>query len=150
MTFDRLARTVRRCIVLARRLDDPVAHAGSSRVAARRRIIRAVEDAIEYEGKGDKAESLHAGFLERLDAPDVDEDIIADICHDLGLATLPGLRLWKRRMPADIAVLCERAQGRGGRELRPRRGEEDGLLFLKKKKQKDFCRLPDKPGYAGA
>jgi hypothetical protein len=115
VTFERIARTVRRCILLAQRLDEPAA--GSQRVAARRRIIRAVEDAIERDARGDAAESLHAEFLERLDAPDIEDDIvdrpvaeiIADICRDLGLAALPGVQPWKRRSPADVAALCARA-----------------------------------------
>jgi hypothetical protein len=102
-------------------LDEPVTDAGSNRISARRRIIRAVEDAIQRDAPDDEADSLHAEFLERLDAPDIEDDIadrpvaeiIADICHDLGLAPFPALRLWKRRTPADIALLCARAAGRG-------------------------------------
>ena len=42
VAFDRVARTVRRCILLARKLDEPERAAGPNRAAARRRIIRAV------------------------------------------------------------------------------------------------------------
>jgi hypothetical protein len=119
--FDRIARTIRRCIVLARKLAEPVqapaANPAQSRTAARQRIIRAVEDTIQRDAGRTDAESLHAEFLDRLDAPDLDEDIdqrpiadiITDICRDLGLAALPGTHPWKRRTPADIAILYARA-----------------------------------------
>lgn len=120
IAFDRIARTIRRTIALARRLDEPVpagAEAGLRRRAARRQIIRAVEDTIQREAPGERGERLEAEFRERLDGPDIDDDIghrpvaaiIADICADLGLGALPGMQAWKRRTPADIAALCARA-----------------------------------------
>ena len=120
IAFDRIARTIRRTIALARRLDEPVpagAEAGRRRSAARRQIIRAVEDTIQREAHGERGERLEAELSERLDGPDIDDDIghrpvadiIADICADLGLGALPGLQAWKRRTPADIAALCARA-----------------------------------------
>ena len=48
--FDKMARTVRRCIALARSLDAPLPPAKeppAHRAAARRRIIRDVEDTIQ-------------------------------------------------------------------------------------------------------
>ncbi len=120
--FDRLARAVRRSISLARTLSDPVrppaAHDDDARrTAARKRIIREVEDTIQRKvGAGD-AEALHEELLDRLDAPDLDDDIrdrpvadiIAEICRDLGLAAMPGTRPWKRRGPAELATLRARA-----------------------------------------
>jgi hypothetical protein len=119
--FERISRAVRRSIVLSRKLAEPVApaadHAPERRAAARRRIIRAVEDTIQCFAEDTDAASLHAEFLDRLDGPDLDDDvdhrpvadIIADICRDLGLAALPGTHPWKRRTVEDIATLCARA-----------------------------------------
>jgi hypothetical protein len=117
--FNGLARTIRRNIALARHIAEPAPVAGPARhhTAARQRIIRAVEDSIQRHATGDAAETLHAEFLERLDGPDLDDalddrpvaEIIAEICHDLGLDSLPGAHPWKRRTPADIALLCARA-----------------------------------------
>ena len=106
--FDRLARAVRRSILLARSLAtpppparDPAAH----RTAARKQVIRAVEDAIQRASQHahdaqshDAAEALTAELHDRLDAPDLDDDlatrpiadIITEIRRDLGLASPPG------------------------------------------------------------
>ena len=121
VAFDRIARTVRRTIGLARRLDEPVAgrDAARRRVAARRQIIRAVEDAIQ-DREPERREALEAELLERLDRPDLDDDIdhrpvdviIAEICRDLGLTAVPGTRYWKRRTPGDVAALHARAAAR--------------------------------------
>ena len=140
--FDRIARAVRRCIALARALDIPARPAkdpAHHRAAARRRILRAVEDAISRKlsaaaGADDTgfddadfdhapntasptAEALTAELHERLDGPDLDTDItnrpladiIAELCRDLGIAPPAGPHPWKRRTPADIAALCARA-----------------------------------------
>ena len=119
VAFERVSRTIRRSILLAQRLDAPAPGAGRDHQVARRRIIRAVEDAIQRHAEGDAAESLEAELVERLDRPELDEEIedrpvaeiIADICRDLGLAAAPGTHPWKRRSPADIAALCARAAG---------------------------------------
>ena len=126
IAFDRIARSVRRCVVLAQKIAEPVGDGGQRRAASRRQIIRAVEDEIQRHADEDAAESLHAEFCERLDGPELDDEldddrpvaaIIADICRDLGLAAAPGTHPWKRRSPADVAVLCARARsaGAGGR-----------------------------------
>lgn len=115
ITFDRIARAVRRSIALARSLAEPVrAHpdAAACRVA-RKLVIRGVEDAIERHA-GSDADALHSEFAERLDTADLDDDIalrpvadiIADVCRDLGLA---GPQIWMRRTPADVAALHARA-----------------------------------------
>jgi hypothetical protein len=122
IAFDRIARTIRRTIALARKLAEPAppspaAQAAERRVAARKRIIRDVEDTIQREAHGPEADALHAEFRERLDAPDLDDDLdhlpiadlIAAICRDLGIAHYPGTHPWKRRTPADVRDLCARA-----------------------------------------
>ena len=124
--FDRIARAVRRCIALARRLDEPVRatpNPAQHRTAARKQVIRAVEDTIHRTAPddavsgGDRAESLNAELRDRLDDPDLDwdlthrpiPDIIAEIRRDLGLAAPPGDNPWRRRTLADIQDLQARA-----------------------------------------
>ncbi len=124
-SFDRIARAIRRTITLARKLAEPLPapvdpatdRVHQHRAAARRRIIRAVEDAIQRARRDSDAENLHAELVDRLDGPDLDDDIqlrpiadiIADICRDLGIAAAAGTHPWKRRTPQDIAALCELA-----------------------------------------
>ena len=119
--FDRIARAVRRCIALAQRLDTPPKPArdpAHHRAAARRQVIRAVEDTIHRAAnEGDRAEALNAELRDRLDDPDLDPDlltrpiadIIAEITRDLGLASPPGDNAWRRRTPADVQDLNARA-----------------------------------------
>ena len=128
IAFDRIARCVRRTIALARTLAQPLPprpgqhglgqHGlAQQRTSARKRIIRAVEDVIHRRTDGPHAESLHAGLSDRLDSPDLDDDIasrpvaeiINEICRDLGLADMPGNRPLKRRTAADVANLHARA-----------------------------------------
>jgi hypothetical protein len=126
IAYDRVSRAVRRCIALARSLNDPAhppKHPAPDRTAARKHILRAVEDTLQRQDYDDSyrvcdpTEVLHAELLDRMDAPDLDrdiesrpiDDIIKDILRDLGLAALPGTRPWKRRTPADIEQLNARA-----------------------------------------
>ncbi len=122
VAFDRISRAVRRTIALARKLAEPVpmradAGSGQTRAAARRRILRGVEDAIQREAEGADVETLEAELRDRLDGPELDDaignrpvaEVVTDICRDLGLGTLLGNHPWKRRTPADIAALCARA-----------------------------------------
>ncbi len=132
IAFDRIARTLRRTIVLARKLTDPAPQrpaelraeraaeqSGQRRLAARKQIIRAVEDTIQRRTDGAEAEALHAELRERLDDPDLDDDldqqpiadIIAAICRDLGIEHFPGTHPWKRRTPQDVRDLRARAAG---------------------------------------
>ena len=129
VAFDRIARAMRRTIALARVVAEPVAARGGDgerarqRVAARKRIIRKVEDAIDRKAEDAEDEArLHGALVERLDAADLDDDIgdqpvdaiIKDICRDLGLDDSE-LRLpWKRRSAADIATLHARAAAPAG------------------------------------
>ncbi len=127
-SFDRIARAVRRSIALARTLAEPIPLArnpAQHRAGVRKRIIREVEDAIQRASDNAErpgaerpdAESLRAELRDRLDAPDLDDDIatrpiaeiITEIRRDLGLASLPGDHPWKRRTPEDIQQLCARA-----------------------------------------
>lgn len=131
--FDGIARTIRRSIALAGTLDRPrlpTRNPAHARTAARQRIIREVEDAIQRASHAAEhawpedgsdttvsAADLQAELRERLDAPDLDDDlttrpvaeIITEIRRDLGLAAPSGTAPWKRRTPADLAVLRARA-----------------------------------------
>ena len=105
--FNQTARAIRRTILLAERLDRgwarPIA-ADTRQAMARRQIARAVSDAIAHEAEGDRAERLTDALTERLDSLDTlddvtsrpAEDIIRDICRDLGLDPA--------RMPPALAV----------------------------------------------
>ena len=116
--FDCVTRGIRRSVLLAHHLSKPVTPSiAGPRMAARRRIIRDVEDAIQRSAEGAEAEGLEAELRERMDSPDLADDIdgrpvaeiIADICRDLGIAASPGSHPWKRRTPDDVAALCARA-----------------------------------------
>ena len=133
LAFERIARTLRRTIALARTLTDPAqpsqaqraaAGAQQRRPSARKQIIREVEDSIHREAHGPeteaRAESLHAELYERLDTLDLDDDldqlpiadIIAALRRDLGLdphRSRRGISPWKRRTPGDLRDLCARA-----------------------------------------
>jgi hypothetical protein len=122
LAFDRIARAIRRTIALARKVSEPTPPgpaepSAERRLAARKRIIREVEDTIQRRANGPEADALHAELGERLDAPDLDDDIdtlpvadiIAAICRDLGIAAILGTHPWKRRTPRDVRDLCARA-----------------------------------------
>jgi hypothetical protein len=125
--YDRVTRSMRKSILLFRKLAEPVKTI--DRTAARKRIIRTVEDAIQRET--DTPEALHEELLDRLDTLDLEdeignrpvEDIIADIIHDLGLAASHGMTPWKRRTPADIAQLVARAAQPAAPTWRPKTAE---------------------------
>ncbi len=133
IAFDRIARSIRRTIALARTITDPAqprpaAHAAERRRFARKQIIRSVEDAIQRDAHGSEAEALHAELYERLETMDLDDDldnlpiaeIIAAIRRDLGIAAhLPGTHPWTRRRPADVRALCARAAGPRTTQPRP-------------------------------
>ena len=127
IAFDRIARTIRRTIALARKLSEPAPlnpaqGTQQRRRAARKQIIREVEDTIHREahGREAEAESLNAELYERLDTLDLDDDIdtlpiaeiIAAIRRDLGIdphINSRGISPWKRRTPRDVRDLCARA-----------------------------------------
>ena len=127
--FEGVARAVRRSIVLSRHIRDAVpaaAQRDANRAQARRHILRSVEDAINdnVTSLADAA-PLRAELLERIDAPEFADDLanrspdilVAEICRDLGLATLPGMRPDLRRTPDDIAILAAQAAAPSGSGL---------------------------------
>jgi hypothetical protein len=115
--FTPLAQSIRRTIMLHEKLAKP-AKPRSNRIAARKRIIRDVEDAIQREARSpSEQETLHGEFLDRLDRPDLDDeiadrspaDIVTDITRDLGVTGVYDAHPAKRRTPHDIAILNARA-----------------------------------------
>ena len=121
--FERVARVVRRTILLSVHLDKAAEKAAATRTTARARIIREVSDAIDRQKlPADKAETLRVELVERLDAPDLAPaldheilarplpDIILEFKRDMGLAHIPGTPPWPRRTPDDLADLLARAQ----------------------------------------
>ena len=117
IAFDRIARAVRRTIALAQSLNNPKIPP-QSRTAARRKIIRRVEDRIHRLAKGPRAESLREELFDRIDTNEFDneiatrdiEELIQEICNDLGLEGIPGASAWRRRTPEDIKILNEKAE----------------------------------------
>ena len=144
--FERISRTVRRTVLLARKLAEAPTREARHQ-AARARIIREVEDAIARAQTGtaapaqpgaapatpeaERAETLRAELVERLDDPALPEDLdtqslpalIQDIRRDLGLDPLPGTPLWQRRTPADIRRLRQRAAPPDDPRSAPRPGQ---------------------------
>jgi hypothetical protein len=125
--YNLISRSIRRTMLLDEKLAEPkqapASSASANRTAARKRIIRDVEDVIQRKaGDDDHEQALHAELLDRLDSPDLDDEIanrtipeiVNDICRDFGIAALPGAHPWKRRIPHDIAILCARADQLAG------------------------------------
>ncbi len=127
ISFDRIARTIRRTIALARHIatNPPKAHTATDRTPhdrtqAREKIIRSVEDAIEAR-RGPKTDTdtrtLYNELNERLLDDGLERDlrtrpldeIIEELARDLGIAYQSRAYAWKRRTPADIATLRARA-----------------------------------------
>jgi len=119
--FEQIARTIRRCILLAMKVAEPakapaVDNAAPRRAAVRRQIIRRVEDSIHRDAPAAEQESLRAELGERLDAPEFQDDLdrpIEEVIHeiraDLGLLGPDSARRWPRRTPKDLAVMAARA-----------------------------------------
>ena len=128
VTFDRLARTVRRTIALARKLSEPAREAPGPKLRLdecpnARRPDRAETDALHAEPWAEPCE--------RPEAPDCDADedldddldgqsladLIASLRHDTGLATLSDAELRQHRtpprtqegVPSEMCGLCARA-----------------------------------------
>ena len=94
--FRLVSRSVRMTVLLAERLDRGWARRGVAddrHAMARRQIARAVADAIGRDADGERAERLTEALAERMERLDVDalvgdrpvEEIIAEICRDIGL-----------------------------------------------------------------
>ncbi len=121
--FDRIARTIRRTIALARHIatNPPKARTNNEsgavdRTQAREKLIRGVEDAIEAKRRvtpGTDTGILYNELHERLldDGLERDlrtrpiDDIIEELARDLGVALQSRPYAWKRRTPIDIAHL---------------------------------------------
>ncbi len=114
--YEKLTRSMRLGILLADKLAEPIPEPKkldpAARTAARKRIIRDVEDVInERAGTPERVENLERELLERLDAPDMElelasrpvDAIVLDLCRDLGLRASD----YKRRIPPEIDLLAE-------------------------------------------
>jgi hypothetical protein len=114
--YERITRSIRRSMVMYQKLNEPQKLAPAyNRVAARKQVIREVEDAIERKATGDRAETLRIELVERLERPEFDDELatrnvgelISEICRDLGISAT--MHPSKRRTPRDIAILHARA-----------------------------------------
>ncbi len=121
--YERITRSARKSIMLYQKLfEPPKKPVARHRIAARKKIIRDVEDAIHRNAPPGEAERLHAELLERLDRPELEyeiaerpiADIVMDINRDLGITGLYDGHPWKRRIPHDIAILNARAEQLAG------------------------------------
>ena len=126
--FDRVARCVRRTILLARRISEPVVATspdGRSVAGARRHIVRVLEDEIQRDVPDEtQREALTAELHERLDGPDV-----AGRCarpagrrHHPGDQAGSGARHRARAGPARLQRVRAADAGRYRRALRPGHG----------------------------
>ncbi len=124
IAFERIARTLRRTIVLARHIATTPAQARATktreRAKAREKIIRTIEDAIEVKGRHTKPfdAALHFDELnERMADYDLEldlqtrplDDIIEEIARDLNVNAQERSWRHKRRTPTTLADLRARA-----------------------------------------
>jgi hypothetical protein len=128
IAFDRISRAIRRTIALAQKLFEPVAAPAAPRQSPGHQFPGYQSRRKPKEWDGDPAKLTDAELHERIEAcraerdaddndDDEDEDdagrpvadIIADICHDLGIADLPDTHPGKRRIVADIAAIAVRS-----------------------------------------
>ncbi len=121
--FDGVSAGIRRTVLLIERLAQPRAVPNPDRLAARKRVLRTVEDEIARAPlEPEHAERLTGELHERLETLEFEDDlddrpageIIQDIIHDLGLGpAFPSIfgatPRWKRRTPAEVAALAARA-----------------------------------------
>ncbi len=123
IAFDRVARTIRRTIALARHIatSPPKARmAPAERAKAREKIIRTIEDAIEVKGRHTKGFDNQA-YFEELNERLLDDqleqdlltrpidDIIEEIARDLNVNAQERSWRHKRRTPTTLAALRHRA-----------------------------------------
>ncbi len=88
--FERIARSIRRAILLVEKLDQPtptgydIALAAQSRAAARHRAVREVDEDLSILSDAELAErTAHLDHLDRLDPdPDLDPDLAPDLNID--------------------------------------------------------------------
>ena len=138
LAFDRISRCIRRTILLAKKLPGLGDERGREpnaenptlrRIASRKRILRQVEDVIQRNARPEHLDTLQVELRERLDSPDLEDDIdhrplpdiVADICRDLRVA-IPYANNYKRRTPAHVADLRDQAAAlpKSWREEKPR------------------------------
>lgn len=111
-----LNRAMRQAILVLQRTEaspEQLDQTAAPRIAARKQIIREVEDAIQYRA-GPQADQLRAELLERLDDAALDADlvarplpdIIADICRDFRIVSPMDTARFARRTPDDLTALC--------------------------------------------
>jgi len=118
--FDGVARTMRRTVLLARHLRQrPAAAPGQARARelVRRDALRTLGDDLHRSRHPQpERDALQREFLERLDSPDTEADlldqptdhVISVIRRDLGLDPLAG-SYFLRRPPAEVAALHQLA-----------------------------------------
>ena len=144
---DRVSRAVRRTIALQHHLDQAPSRT-EKRAAARRQVIRVVEDAIEHRAAtADDAERLNAELHDRLDSPELDDEIsdrpvdevIADICHDLGLGNVQELYRQSAGLPPKSPSSARAAQP-------PRPREESAAAVNGPERFFRIVPSPDGPG----
>ncbi len=93
--YDRVSRSVRRTVALARRMEAgwPRAGVDDRRAMVRRQVARGVAEVISRESDGATAERLFDDLAERLDDPGLEAEIaslpvevvVRRVCRDLGL-----------------------------------------------------------------
>jgi len=126
VTFERITRTVRLTIALAKKLSEPVAAPSAPRQSSGGQTF----GRQRKEWDGDPAKLTDAELAERIaacraererDGTDHDHDhnrdnpnrpiaeIITGICRDLGIANIPDTRVAKRRIMADLEAIALRA-----------------------------------------
>ncbi len=123
IAFDRVARTIRRTIALARHIATSprkARMAPAERAKAREKIIRTIEDAIEVKGRHTKGFDNQA-YFEELNERLLDDqleqdlltrpidDIIEEIARDLNVNAQERSWRHKRRTPTTLAALRHRA-----------------------------------------
>ena len=106
IAFDRLARTIRRTIALARKLSEPDRAPPSPKPHPADRCDECCPNARQRRTDLAETDALHAEPCERSEAADFDadedldddlDDLIATLRHDNGLATLTDARLRQHR-----------------------------------------------------
>lgn len=114
--YNLLTRAIRLTVLLDERLANPAPpppppeDPDRRRVAARKAVLREVDDAIHRHAKPAEAETLRDELTERMDMPDFDaelldrptKDVVAEIKRDLGLANGTTPHPFKRRTPDDL------------------------------------------------
>ena len=133
IAFDRLARTVRRTIALARKLSEPDRAPPGPKPHPTNHCADCCPSARQRRTDSAETDALHAEPCDRPEAPDFDADeglgddldeqsladLIASLRHDTGLATLTDSQLRQRRTaqsaqagtPGESCALCARGAG---------------------------------------